>query len=376
MATVEIHRVGSDGTRAAEFIRLPYEIYRGYSHYVPWPERGMRRIIAGRHPYFEHSQGEFVVARRNGRPVGRVAFLEPDRYNRYQNRRDGRFFFYETIDDRDVSDALLTYVLEEARRRGLERVVGPQGFSGFAGSGILVQGFDRTATMTMMPYHLSYYGPSVEDAGFEKFRDFYSAEVDAQRSTLPEKYRRAAQTAKKRDGFTVTPLRTRRDLRRMARSIGDIVNNSWEEHDDFTPMTDREIAELTDDLLLVSDPSLVKIVRRDDEIAGFVLGFPDVSVALIRAGGRLTPLHILRIMWEKRRTKRYVVNGLGILPQYRRTGAMPLLFATLADTLTGHGVEEAELVQIAETTDLMMSNIEKLSAKITKTHRVYQQLLT
>jgi hypothetical protein len=80
-------------------------------------------------------------------------------------------------------------------------------------------------------------------------------------------------------------------------------------------------------------------------------------------------------MREKRRTDRFLINGIGILPQYRKNGGLALLFHEISRSLREHHVREAEMTQIAETTDLMLSNIDKLGARIYKTHRVYEKRL-
>ncbi len=140
-------------------------------------------------------------------------------------------------------------------------------------------------------------------------------------------------------------------------------------------MTEAELQEIIDDLLMVSLPSLIRVFRAEGRIAGFVLAFPDLSRALIRARGRLTPFTLLSILREKRKARDFIINGLGILPEYRNSGGLPLLFSVITDALHAHGTRTAEMTQIAETTDLMLSNIDKLGAEIYKTHRVYQRRL-
>ncbi|MFP4483316.1 MAG: hypothetical protein ACLFO1_00530 [Spirochaetaceae bacterium] len=370
---VEILRVDPGSREEMEFIRLPATIYAGNDRYVPWFTRNMRRLIARRHPFFEHSAGEFFVARREGRAVGRICMLEPRRFNEYRKRRDARFYFLELEDDAAVAGALFDHAAKWAADRGLDRLIGPQGFSSFAGSGILIDGFEYRASMTMMPYHPPYYRKQMEGQGFEKYKDFYSALLAEGRHDLMPRYRRAAEIAMKRSGLEAPPLRSKRELRKVAAEVGRIYNDSWDDHEEFVPLTDAELQEIIDDLVLVSVPSLIRVFRARGEVAGFVLAFPDLSEALIRANGRLNPLTMLSVLREKRRTNHFLVNGLGILPEYRNSGGLPLLFKEITDALRQHGAATAEMTQIAETTDLMLSNIDKLGAEVYKTHRVYRR---
>ena len=374
-AGVEIVSVTPRSREEKQFIDLPFRLYEGVEQYVPWFTRSMRRLVALKHPFFEHSDGEFFIARRNGEVVGRIAMLEPRRFNEYKDRRDARFYFLEFQDDVQVSRALFERAATWARERGLRRLIGPQGFSSFAGSGVLIDGFEYRAAMTMMPYHLPYYRRHLEAWGFEKYKDFYSAFLNAVHQDLTPRYRRAAEIARTRSGLEAPVLRSKRELRRVAREVGRIYNDSWADHEEFVPMTEAELQEIIDDLLMVSLPSLIRVFRAEGRIAGFVLAFPDLSRALIRARGRLTPFTLLSILREKRKARDFIINGLGILPEYRNSGGLPLLFSVITDALHAHGTRTAEMTQIAETTDLMLSNIDKLGAEIYKTHRVYQRLL-
>lgn len=381
---IDIARVEPGTEEEAQFIELPLAIYEGDPHYVPWFARSMRAIIAHDHPYFEHSKGEFFIARRVGRaddggekaePVGRIALLEPVRYNEYHDRRDARFYFFESIEDADVASALFDHAERWARERGLDTLTGPQGFSSFAGSGILIHGYDETASMTMMPYHHPYYRELVEGAGFGFSKDFHSAYLDAKRHDLSPKYRRAAEIAMKRGRFHIPEYRTKRDLRAIAEEIRETYNEAWRERDVFTPLTRAELDQLVEDLLLVSRPSLIRVLRSGEDLAGFILGFPDLSTAMIKARGKLNPLTYLRLMWEKRTTRRFIINGFGIRPEYRKAGGTALLFHEITRVLKEHRVDGAEMTQIAADNDLMMANVERLEADIYKTHRVYTKQL-
>ena len=110
-------------------------------------------------------------------------------------------------------------------------------------------------------------------------------------------------------------------------------------------------------------------------MAGFVMASPDLSAAMQRANSKVNPLILRNLTKEKQKTTKYLINGLGILPQYQKNGGIAILFNEMAKTLRQHNVSKAEMTQIAETTDLMLSNIEKMGARIYKTHRVYQKKL-
>ena len=373
---VRIEKVLSSTLQEKEFIQLPNVIYKNNSHYVPWFNRSMKKIISGHHPFFQHSEGEFFIAKRTEETVARIALLEPKKFNQYQGKKDARFYFFEAKDDPGAVRDLFLFAEQWASDRGLNRIIGPQGFSGFTGAGILVDGFDETAAMTMMNYHLPYYRELIESAGFEKYKDFFSAEINASFQGLPQKYRIFAELAMKRRGYHSPDLKSRKELISVAREIGSLYNSSWGEHEEFCPLTDQEMDHLLEELISITDPSLVKVLKKGDDLVGFILGFPDISDAIKRSRGRLNPFTTYFMMREKRKTRRFLINGIGILPQYQKTGGIAILFNEITKALMKQNVSRAEMTQIAETTDLMISSIRKLNARIYKTHRVYEKHLT
>jgi hypothetical protein len=76
---------------------------------------------------------------------------------------------------------------------------------------------------------------------------------------------------------------------------------------------------------------------------------------------------------EKRSTRRVIINGLGIHPRYRNNGGTAILYYALEKSVQDldREVVGADLTQVAETTGLMLADLETLGARIYKRHRVY-----
>ena len=87
--------------------------------------------------------------------------------------------------------------------------------------------------------------------------------------------------------------------------------------------------------------------------------------------GKITPLGILRIILGLKTSKKVLFNGMGILPEYQRLGGNALLYHELAKTVRSRDFIEAQVVQIAESTEMMLKDIKKLGIKINKIHRIY-----
>jgi len=365
----------TEDKRIDEFIDLPFRLYENKPQWVPPFRSEMRKILTRKHPFFEHSDAAFYLARRQGRAAGRISVFENRRFNSYRNRREARFYHFECVEDDGAAETLFEAAAEWASARGLTELRGPQGLSGMDGSGIQIDGFEQRATMTMMHYNQPYYRRFFEDNGFVKVRDYYTAEIRRQGFIMPEKIQRVAEIHYKRGHFRVPRFRSKRAIKRIARQIGDVYNRSFMVHEDFYPLREAEIDRLAQDLMLVSKPSLIKILYYDDQVVGFLFAFPDLSAALQRARGRLNPIRIVDLLTEAGRTDTLVVNGAAILPEYQKLGGNGLLYYELIRTILDSGYKRAEMVQIADTTSLMLSDMQTLGGRVYKTHRIYRREL-
>ncbi len=359
-----------------EFIELPHRLYEGCPQWVPQFRLDMRVILDRKHPFFERSEAEFFIARRGTRAVGTIAAINNIPYNDYHRAATGHFYFFDCENDPEAAHALFAAAFAWMRSKGHREVIGPFAW-GVMGMGALVEGFEHRAAMTMMNYNFPYYASFIEAEGFTKLRDQLSMFMETKTFRLPDRIHRVADIALKRASFTVPEFRTKAELRRYAQQIGRVYNESFQSHgDEFSPLSEREIDQITRDLLQVADPSLIKLLLCKGEIAGFLFGFPDLSEALQKGRGRLNPVSILRLLLSYRRSRQLIVNGAGILPRFQRLGGNAMLYTMLEKVASGRDFASVDAVQIAETTDLMLADLNTMGARVFKRHRLYKRPLT
>ena len=358
-----------------DFIALPHRVYAGCRQWVPRFRRGVRRMLRREHPFFDHTDARFLVAQRNGATVARLLVVVNHRYNEHHNRRDAHFYYFDAFDDDGAIDAIFAAAFEWAREQGCTGIAGPMLSGGASGHGILVDGFDHRAAMTMMGYNYPYYERHISRQGFTKRVDMLSSRLHPPTFELPHKVRSVAEKVLARGRFAVLRFSSKAELKAIAAEVVPIFNRSLAGHLQNYPLTDEELAELASDLLEVADPDLIKILTYDGEYVGFLLAFPDVSAALQRSRGRLTPWAVLDIMRDFKRTDDLVINGAGILPEYQRLGGNALLYYELERTAKSRTYTHADLTQVAETTDLMQSDLGRLGAEVYKRHRIFEMSL-
>ncbi|MEW5720469.1 MAG: hypothetical protein AB1817_17730 [Chloroflexota bacterium] len=359
------------------FIQIPFRLYAKCPHWVPplFVDAELQ-LNRAKHPFYEHSDADFFIATRDGRAVGRVAALENRRFNEYHKTRQAQFYLFDCENDQEATNALFKKVFEWAHARGLNRVVGPKGFGALDGYGILVEGFEHRQVMTMMNYNYAYYARLIETIGFTKEVDFVSCYLGVD-FKMPERVHRIAERAAKRANLRVVKFKNKRELVAWADRIGQAYNQAFVNNWEYYPLTDREVKFILDNILMIADPRLIKIIAHDDRVVGFLFAFPDISAALQRARGHLFPFGLVALLLEMRRTKWIALNGAGILPEFQGIGGNALLYAEVDKTIRtpGFQFEHGDLTQIAETAVQMRQDLVSIGGKPYKNHRVYQRAI-
>ncbi len=355
------------------FIRIPFRLYANHRQWVPPFISDVKTMLnKKKHPFYEHSDADFFIAVKDGRDVGRIGALENRPFNQYHGTKDAEFYLFECEDDQEAANALFNQVFEWARQRGLNHVVGPKGFTPFDGYGIQIEGFEERQMMVMMNYNYPYYSRLVETIGFTKEVDFVSCYAVKKDFHMPEKVKKAADLVLKRKTFEVLQFRSKRDLTRYAKPIGDAYNKTFIHNWEYYPLTDHEISFILDGLLMVADPKLQKIITHKGEVVGFLLAFPDISAALQRAKGKINPISMIDMLLEFKKAKMVSINGAGILPEYQGLGGNALMYSEMEKTVNSYQFEDAEFTQVAETAVQMRKDLINLGGRPYKNHRVYQ----
>jgi GNAT superfamily N-acetyltransferase len=354
------------------FIDFPFGLYQEHELWVPPIRMDVAtRMNPEKHPFYEHSDAEFFLAVRDGQDVGRIAVIENRPYNRYHDKLQAQFYYFECIQDLEVARALFQHAFEWAQERGLNQIVGPKGFGPLDGYGMLVDGFEHRPAMTMMNYNPPYLPQFMDELGFQKVVDFVSCYLSAEKFRLPERVHRIAERAAKRSGLAIKRFRNKRELLKWAPKIGRTYNDTFIHNWEYYPLTDREIKYVTDEILTIADPRLIKIVTHGDDVVGFLFGFADVSAAIQRCKGRLFPFGILDILIEMKRTKWIALNGAGVLPEFQGRGGNALLYSEMEKTILEFGFHHADLTQVAESAVQMRRDLENVGGTAYKNHRVY-----
>lgn len=90
------------------FIEFPFRLYCACKQWVP-PLLSEMKLVLNRikHPFYRHSEGDFFMIESEGDILGRIAVLQNMNYCAHHATQTGFFYYFETVDDRCVSQALI-----------------------------------------------------------------------------------------------------------------------------------------------------------------------------------------------------------------------------------------------------------------------------
>jgi hypothetical protein len=357
------------------FVQFQYDLYKGVKQFCPPFYNDIKLMLhKQKHPFYEHSDGIFWVAKQDGRIVGRLGAFVNNPFNEYHKVKKAQFYLFDCVNDQEVANNLFGQAFDWCKERNLEDIVGPKGLSAFDGYGILYEGQEHRQMMTMMNYNFAYYSKLLESLGFEKEVDFVSCYLHHDHFTVPERVREVARRVKERGTFVVHSFKSKRIMiRDWADKIGIAYNKTFVNNWEYYPLSQNEIDLLVKNLMQVIDHRLIKIITHNNDIVGFLLAFPDITAALQRHNGRITPLAIIDIMLEMKRTKWVSLNGAGVLPEYHGRGGNALMYYEMEKTMKDFGFIHGELTQVAETAVQMRKDLISVGGQSYKNHRVYHR---
>lgn len=371
--SVQVSRVDSAADRNA-FIKFQWQIYRNDPAWVP-PLILERKAFLNRdkHPFYGHGDAALFLARRNGEIVGRIMASDDPNYNKLHETNVGCFGLFESIDDHDVAEALFRAASGWLREKGRNEVMGPIDYSTNYVCALLIDGFQHPPTL-LTAHNPPYYVPLTESCGFSKAKDWYAWWF----SEFPEpatRLRRIAEARARKEKVTIRPI----DLKQIAaegQRIRDVYNQAWEKNWGFVPFTEAEAQHMAHELKPLIVPEATLIAEVGERPVGFVIGVPDVNVALRKINGRLTtfglPIGLLKLLYHLKKARTGRLIALGVVKDYRRAGIAEMLVLRLMDEAFRRGIT-GELSMTLEDNVMVNRFIEAMGAKRYKTYRIYRR---
>ena len=382
MSSIQIKRVETKKD-LKRFIEFHYDLYKGNPYDVPnLYSDEVNTLSKNKNAAFDFCEAEYYLALKEGKIVGRVAAIINHKANEKWKKKDVRFGWIDFIDDIEVSRALFKAVEDYGRKKGMDDIVGPLGFTDMDPEGMLTWGFDKLGTMATI-YNYEYYPQHMEKlGGWEKDNDYVEYYLVVPEKS-PEKYTKIAEMVEKRYNLHVRKL-TKKDIFQggYGKKLFDLINLTYSDLYGFSELTDRQIDQYVKMYFPLADLDLVTVIEdgnKDNQLAGLGITIPSLSHALQKCRrGRLFPFgwwHLLRAI-KFHKTDGVDLLLMGFLPEYRSKGANALLFADLIPRYVNYGFKWGETQVEMESNEGVQSQWGPLDPINHKKRRCYRRSLT
>ena len=371
---IEVRRVDS-ASELDSFIKLPFHLPGQRPNRVPPLLSDERELHDPRkNPQLEHCDAQRWMAWRDGVAVGRVMGIIHWSYNASHQERTARFYQLDCVRDAVVVRSLIGAVEEWARSKGMDRVIGPFGFSDKDPQGLQIEGFEHLPVIST-PTNPDWLPPMVEACGYAPFEDMLSYRMDIPRE-LPPSYALIADRCLRQNALHRVPLRTKRDLKPWIVPVLRLVNATYGDLLGFAPMSEAEMRALAAKYMFILDPQLVRLIAdASNEPVAFVIASPDMSEGFVRANGRLFPLGFLHILRAMKRSKQLDLLLGAVRPDLQGKGLTAALAISLFDTARDRGFTHLDSHLVMQRNTRMRSELERLGAVVWKRYRVYQKAI-
>lgn len=338
---IEVYEVKT-GKDIREFIEFPLRLYKNCPYFVP-PLYGDEKKLLKSGGENENASAVFLLAKKDGKTVGRIQGLIQKQHNIKHGSSQMRFTRFDCIDDADVAKALFDAVQSWGKARGMTEICGPLGYSDLDREGLLVEGFEENSTFEEQ-YNFPYYGPLLEKLGFRKDVDWVEYELkkpEKKNETLA----RVAERALRMNGLHIadTSLSKKAYIEKYRDGFFDCLEECYKDLYGTVPLDRKAQDELISQfLMIVNKEFLVFICDEKENVAGFGLCFPGIGDAVKKSGGRLTPAALVKILKTVRKPKTIDLGLVAIKPEYQKKGVNAVVLNGLMEMLFSGKAERCE----------------------------------
>ena len=359
-----------------EFLHFPLTLYKDMPAFVPpLLMDDADTLDPKKNPAYEFCDAAMYLAYKDGKLAGRVAAIVNRKANAEWNHDQVRFGWFDFIDDREVSEALLDAVEAFGRERGMTTILGPLGFTDFDPEGMLVEGFEYLSSMALH-HNWPYYKDHMEALGYVKDVDWLEYRIYIG-DTIPDKYIRVAKIVEDRYGLKLRKI-TKKEVRTtdVGYKLFDLINETYSSLYNFTVLPKKMVDKYVGFYLGVLDLKFVSLVEdKDHNIVGFGVVMPSITRALKKCNGKLFPFgwfHILRAMYWKYE-ENFEMLLIGVKPEYQKKGVNSIIFVDIMKHLLEGGFKYGESNAELESNLDIRSQWGDLEVKECKRRRVYKK---
>ncbi|GGD58481.1 hypothetical protein [Croceicoccus mobilis] len=383
MSNLTIEPVSGKAGRKA-FVDIGYALNRDDPNWVP-PLRAeaMEVVDPAKNPFFDHAEVQLFIARRDGKPVGRISAhydklaLDMPAEQGF-GPGTGQWGFLDAVDE-ETTAALIARAEDWLREHGMTRVLAPISLSIWEEPGLLTMGHDHPP-MVMMGHHAPQYQGWVEAQGYTPAKTLRTYDIDI-RVEYPPLIQRIIKSGEKNAKIRIRPVDKSKFDEEAAIILG-LLNDAWRENWGFVPLTDREVAHTGKKLKPLVREDLIMIAEYEGEPVAFMMTLPDLNRPLMEIGGKLFPFGFLKLLkWIRKPYPADMrVPLMGVKKELQSSRLASQLAFMMIEYIRRAAVKDyggvrGEIGWILDDNQGMNAIAEAINATVNKEYTIYQKAL-
>ena len=340
---IEVIKVESK-KNVKDFVMFPFELYKDCEYWVP-PiiNEEIDAMDTNKNPVFKNAEAEFYLAYKDNKIVGRVAAIVNWVEIEEQKKNKLRFGWYDTIDDVNVSKALMDKVLEFGKNRKLEFVDGPVGFSNMDKAGLLIEGYNELNTMITW-YHYPYQKEHLKKLGFSKLAEWVEYKIKIfSAEEAPEKVKKFSKIIQERYNLKVVNFKSTKEIIPYVDKMFELLNVTYSNLQTYVTIKQYQIDFYKEKFIKYIHPDFIKCcLDENDNLIAFLITMPSFSRALKKINGKIGLMGYFHLFKAQHFNDRVSLYLIGVDPKYQSKGVTAVIFNELQQTFNNRGIVEVE----------------------------------
>ena len=340
---IEVVKVESK-KNVKDFVMFPFELYKDCEYWVP-PiiNEEIDAMDTNKNPVFKNAEAEFYLAYKDNKIVGRIAAIVNWVEIEEQKKNKLRFGWYDTIDDINVSKALMDKVMEFGKSRKLEFVDGPVGFSNMDKAGLLIEGYDELNTMITW-YHYPYQKEHLNKLGFSKLAEWVEYKIKIfSAEEAPEKVKKFSKIIQERYNLKVVNFKSTKEIIPYVDKMFELLNVTYSNLQTYVTIKQYQIDFYKEKFIKYIHPDFIKCcLDENDNLIAFLITMPSFSRALKKINGKIGLMGYFHLFKAQHFNDRVSLYLIGVDPKYQSKGVTAVIFNELQQTFNNRGIVEVE----------------------------------
>ena len=355
-----------------QFVDFPTKLYKDNEYYVhPLRIDEMALFSPKKNINYDDCEIIFLLAYKDGKVAGRICGVIQKLYNKKNNLKRARFTRFDTINDVEVAKALLTYVENWAKEKGMTEVHGPLGFNDTEREGLLIEGFDQLATFEEN-YNFPYYKDLLEECGYIKEIDYIGNKLYKPKE-INERLVRMEEVVKQRYKLNVVHEKSKKKfIEKYKQGIFDVLDDAYGDLYGVVPYTDKIRKSIIDQFNLVIDLKwIVVVTNENDEVICFGFAIPSLAEAVRACKGKLFPTGLFKVLRAVKNPKVVDLGLVGIKKPYLNKGVTAIILNYIQQMFIKYDLEHVETNHSLENNTKILSQWDYFEHKNHKRFRCF-----